>query len=81
MKNIVESPNCSCGAVETTKHYLFDCPRFSVSRRVLLDSIANICIPDVTIMLYGDKSLSSDMNETIFSAVQRFISDSKRFDL
>lgn len=34
---------------------------------------------DVNILLYGDTNLSSANNETIFKAVHKFISASKRF--
>ena len=28
-KNIINDPYCQCGSVETTKHYLFECQRYS----------------------------------------------------
>jgi hypothetical protein len=31
-KNVVGSPNCICGLAESTTHYLFPCPRYTVQR-------------------------------------------------
>ena len=37
-KNLVTSPTCSCGAIETTSHYLLYCPKYQITRNELLDS-------------------------------------------
>ena len=79
-KNIVESPCCTCGEIETTKHYFFDCPNFVNFRQALLDTLEGLCNPTVEVILHGDKGLSQEVNEIIFHSVHRFIADSKRFD-
>ena len=33
-KNIVNDPHCQCGAIETTKHYLFECHRYDRYARI-----------------------------------------------
>jgi hypothetical protein len=32
-KNIVNSPRCTCGAIETPTHYLFNCPHYNIPRQ------------------------------------------------
>ena len=38
-KNIIQSPLCACGAVENTKHFLFECQRYDEIRHGLGDVI------------------------------------------
>ena len=52
-KNIVDSPHCACGAVETTKHYFFECQRYDEIRTTMLNELANYCQPDLNIVLFG----------------------------
>ena len=49
-KNIVDSPHCACGAVETTKHYFFKCQRYNEIRTTMLNELANYCQPDLNIV-------------------------------
>jgi hypothetical protein len=35
--NIVDSPLCQCGAIETTEHYLLYCPLYNVHRRLFIE--------------------------------------------
>ena len=79
-KNLVESPCCSCGATETTHHYLLECPNYAACRQFLFDSVSGVCRPDVNTFLHGSNTLTPAMNELVFHSVQRFIGDSKRFD-
>jgi hypothetical protein len=32
-KNIVNSPRCTCGAIETPTHYLLNCPHYNIPRQ------------------------------------------------
>ena len=32
IKNIIDSPNCFCGEIESTPHYLFKCPKYTRQR-------------------------------------------------
>ena len=32
-KNIVNSPHCTCGAIETPTHYLLNCPHYNIPRQ------------------------------------------------
>ena len=35
IKNIIDSPNCFCGEIESTHHYLFKCPKYTRQRNSL----------------------------------------------
>jgi hypothetical protein len=41
-KNIVDSPLCKCGAIETTEHYLLYCPLYNVQTVFLLSPFLTI---------------------------------------
>ena len=79
-KNIVDSLQCVCGSIEDTHHYLFVCQQFANLRRELLNSVSDICHPNLNVLLHGDPSLSFDKNKKIFQAVQDFIMKTKRFE-
>ena len=78
-KNIVDSPYCTCGDKEDTHHFLFVCHQFTDFRRDLINSVSDICQPNLNVLLFGDISLTFDQNKQIFEAVQEFIIKSKRF--
>ena len=79
-KNIVDSPYCTCGAIEDTHHFLFVCHLFADIRRDLISSVSDICQPNLKVLLCGDISLTFDQNKQIFKAVQESIILSKRFE-
>ena len=35
-RNLIDSPRCSCGQIETVKHYLFDCINYTQLRHKAL---------------------------------------------
>ena len=78
-KNITENPLCVCGAVETTEHFLLECPRFTQARTVMIDTLSTFCFPSLNVLLYGDDKLDFHHNKLIFLIVQQYISKSKRF--
>lgn len=41
VRNLVCSPNCTCGKIETTAHFLLECPKYSVLRQELFSCIDN----------------------------------------
>ena len=79
LKNISESPMCSCGSIEDTQHFFFHCNLYLRQRRLLLNSVSNYCTPTLHILLHGDSSMPDNINENIFKHVHEFIIDSKRF--
>jgi len=42
VKHVIESPLCQCGHPETTKHFLFQCQRYSDIRHELIDKVSPI---------------------------------------
>ena len=49
-------------------------------RRDLINSVSDICQPNLNVLLCGDISLTFDQNKQIFEAVQEFIIKSKRVE-
>ena len=41
LKNISESPLCSCGSVENTQHFFLRCPRYIEHRTLLLNEVSS----------------------------------------
>ena len=78
-KNIINDPYCQCGSVGTTKHYLFECQRYSQLRQEMLNEISKYCTPSLDCLLFGDDHLNHSCNSDVFMAVQKFIFESKRF--
>ncbi len=78
-KNIIDSPNCACGQVETTYHYFFQCRNFNLIRPLLLNDVSRHCPVTLDVLLNGDSSLSYEINTHIFSAAFSYIEQSKRF--
>ena len=78
-KNIVQDKHCVCGSIETTKHYLLECPRYTAARTEMLDTISRICTPNLNCLLVGNNQLNLNSNTDIFLAVQKYIVASKRF--
>ena len=79
LKNLTDSPLCSCGNVENAEHYLLHCHLYRQPRAEMLNTLSQICHVTLDTLLFGDSSLSYDANSTIFLTVQKFIKDSKRF--
>ena len=78
-KNIVGSPNCSCGQLESVRHYLLQCPRFDEIREITIGVLPRPV--SVNTLLFGNSSLSGIENNHIFEIVQNYIMLSKRFEL
>ena len=79
IKNISDSPLCSCGSIEDNQHYFFHCMHYQRQRNELLNAIARYTTPTLNLLLYGDPSLSYETNTAIFENVHKYIIDTKRF--
>ena len=76
-KNIVNNNRCSCGEIESTKHFLLQCPLYQDLRQNSLFTLPfNINLKTI---LYGDTNLNFVQNRDIFLAVQKYIVLSKQF--
>lgn len=81
-RNIVDSPNCICGKKEDVFHFLFVCKLFSNARNTLFNElfqIQNLGIIDSHTLPWGNDNLDYKTNVRIFTAVQNFIINSRRF--
>ena len=78
-KNIVDSPLCLCGDIESVHHFFLTCPLYNDIRRVMLDEIRTKAIPTVKLFLFGNSSLDSATNSNIFATVQSYIANTNRF--
>ena len=79
IKNVSDSPMCSCGSVEDTQHYFFHCVNFRQQRTELINEISRYYNPSLKLLLYGDQTLSFETNVYIFQAVHKYICNTKRF--
>ena len=79
-KNIVDSPLCTCGEVESTDHFMLRCRNYQLLRNELLDTIRSMCTVSTEILLFGNPNLSETDNIYIFTAVQKYIIQTKRFE-
>ncbi len=91
--NLIDDPTCQfCNLEpETTSHYILRCPtynrvrvRFLIGLTGLLDHNYISGLNDdkiVQLFLHGDPELDFDINSSIISMAQSFITDSKRFHL
>ena len=82
---------CSCGSgIETTDHFLLECPLFNHQRETLISAINPITAKlyewhsatnpvRSDLLLYGDKNLNLTENSTILKATINFILSTERF--
>ena len=79
IKNVSDSPMCTCGSIEDTQHFFFHCTNFTQQRVELITEVSTYINPSLNILLYGDQTLSFEQNATIFQAVHKYISNTQRF--
>ena len=81
-KNIVESPLCTCTRreVENAYHFFFTCPLYADQRNNLNLTISQYTTVTLNVLLFGDDTLPLSSNVAIFKCVQKYISDTKRFE-
>lgn len=87
--NCVPSPLCACGiSNETVEHFFLHCDRFAAARNILLTSAAQIVgitwsnasnRTKLNFMLNGIPSKSLCVNSLLFTIVQTYIAETKRF--
>jgi hypothetical protein len=79
--NVIESPLCPCGGgqPENAKHFFFVCPLFQHQRDQLALDLLPYIFEDVNPLLFGLPEENHMTNTHIFSAVHKYIKDTKRF--
>ena len=76
-KNIVQESRCSCGAIETTSHYLLSCDLYRNQRLRYLYLIPQpLSVPK---LLFGILEATTEDNNFICKQVQLYILATKRF--
>ena len=76
-RNLVPSPRCSCGQVETIEHYLLNCNKYNDLRNRYINSLP---FPrTVQSLTRGLDGHSNQMNNAIFKNVQHYIIKTQRF--
>ena len=53
-KNIIANQLCACGSVETTNHFLLECPQYIQARRDMITALSTFCVPSLNNLLYGE---------------------------
>ncbi|PJE79007.1 hypothetical protein CI610_02030 [invertebrate metagenome] len=77
IRNLEESPLCSCGLVESTYHFLLSCDKYNIIRQNTLFQL-DIILTEKT-LLWGNDTYSIQKNDQIFLTLQNYIKLSKRF--
>ena len=77
---VLESPDCRCGhGIEDVWHYIFSCPRYTVHRDHLHNSVTPYAAFTLETVLYGATGCNFDDNKAIFLSVQDYILNTQRF--
>ena len=77
-KNIINSPRCTCCAIETPTHYLLNCPDYNIPRQRHIFALNLPIHLSTELLLVGSNELTINQNTEIFLSVQKFILSSKR---
>jgi hypothetical protein len=79
--HVIESPLCPCGSgtPETAKHFFYECQLFNIHRATLMADLLPQIIDDVDHLLYGIPDTDHLTNIHVFSAVHKYIRETKRF--
>ena len=76
-KKIIPDPSCQCGALESSLHYFFACPRHADARSTYLPrNLNDYSLHD---LLFDVGHNTCEENEDLFRKVQEFIINSERF--
>ena len=80
LKNIVDSPLCTCGSVESTQQFFLECPLYNQIRPFFLQALTDIGGANIHTMLNGNSNFSNEINTKKFDEVHKYITKSKRSD-
>lgn len=83
--HLSEEFTCNCGAIETRRHYLLECPLFADQRVELMNSLVShpeiyraITVDDSS-LLFGSPELSIPLNNSLTTIVINYIRETARF--
>lgn len=78
---LLDNPNCSCGEIESTDHYLFKCPKYTYQRNSIFQNLfqlLNIWTSE-NWLLFGSPDLDINSNIIVWTTVHSYILQNKRF--
>lgn len=71
---------CSCGMREGAYHFFFLCKNYTNARYKFMHTcIFDLIIIDTHFLFCGDTALLTELNICIFSCVQMYIQETRRF--
>ena len=76
-KNIIDSGLCTCGKIETTAHYLLQCPNYIFISNETIQTLDTIYVQS---LIFGNNIKSENENRLVFETVSKYIARTKRFD-
>jgi uncharacterized cysteine cluster protein YcgN (CxxCxxCC family) len=76
--NLLNTKLCACGQIETTKHYLLECPNYTTLRLRTIATLPFQIIIDI--LLHGGELLSDEEHILRNQQTLTFILESKRFN-
>ena len=77
--DIIDSNMCKCGNIETTYHFFFECPLYTIYRNDLQIETMFLHSLTLNIILNGDITLSAQRNIENHTAVSKYIMKTNRF--
>ncbi|VDI50005.1 Hypothetical predicted protein [Mytilus galloprovincialis] len=76
-KNLESDPFCKCKQIETSEHFLLNCPNYHRTREALFVNLVGTL--NIDTLLYGDPNITDIDNKKNFLIVQDYILKTKRF--
>ena len=76
-KNIIDSGLCTCGKIETTAHYLLQCPNYIFISNETIQTLGTIYVQS---LIFGNSIKSENENRLVFETVSKYIARTNRFD-
>ena len=75
---ITDTPLCRCGRDENTQYFFMICYLYRAQRNELFAAISQYCQVSMGTLLYGNNTLSNEINSDLFASVPKYIHDTKR---
>ena len=80
MNHLSPSSMCRCSDESgEAEHFFFRCSNYNYDSVTLFQSTRNYHPLNINILMFGDENLTDENNINIFTAVQTFIKDTRRF--
>ena len=80
MNHLSPSSMCRCSdESQDAEHFFFRGSNYNYDRVILFQSTRNYHPLNINILLFGDENLTDEDTINIFTAVQFFIKDTRRF--